>query len=201
MKKLKALVTALVSAGCVLATAPAKAELSPNVVVDGVYEGIQHIHGYQATPKLVWNVSRGQRGGCGVIPGSHYCKLNHTVYITQQDIRMAYQHGDAALAYIVAHEYAHAMQIAHRFMPRTITASELQADCLAGIYLGAIPNLTFDQRDIQEIATFAYRIGDYASWSQHHHGTPAQRVKAVAVGMKASVNGKGLQGLSACRAY
>ncbi len=49
---------------------------------------------------------------------------------------MAYQHGDAALAYIVAHEYAHAMQTAYGFQPRITPISELQADCLAGVYIG-----------------------------------------------------------------
>lgn len=196
MKKLKAMITALVSAGCVLATVPAKAELSPEAVAQGVYQGIQHIHGYKATPRLVWNVPHGQRGGCGAVRGSHYCGRNHTVYIAQQDIRLAYQHGDAALAYIIAHEYAHAMQAAHGFMPRSIPIAELQADCLAGVYLASIPNLGLDDRDVQEIATFAYRIGDYAQWSRQHHGTPAQRVKAVASGLQASAKGKGL---ASCR--
>lgn len=195
MKSLKAIVTAVFSAGCVLAATPVKAELSPEAVADGVYQGIQHIHGYKGTPRLVWNVTYGQRGACGAVRGSHYCGRNHTVYIAQQDIRMAYQHGDAALAYIIAHEYAHAMQVAHGFMPRSVPAAELQADCLAGVYLNAIPNLTLDQRDIQEITTFAYRIGDYAQWSRQHHGTPAQRVKAVASGLQAA---KG-KGLAVCR--
>jgi hypothetical protein len=195
MKKLKAIVTAVFSAGCVLAAAPVKAELSPEAVADGVYRGIQHIHGYKATPRLVWNVTYGQRGACGAVRGSHYCGRNHTVYIAQQDIRMAYQHGDAALAYIIAHEYAHAMQAIHGFMPKSVPAAELQADCLAGVYLNAIPNLTLDQRDIQEITTFAYRIGDYAQWSRQHHGTPAQRVNAVTSGLQAA---KG-KGLAVCR--
>lgn len=192
MKKLKALVTALISAGCVLTVTPAKAELSPEAVANGVYQGIQQIHGFKATPKLVWNVTHGQRGGCGAVRGSHYCGRNHTVYITQQDIRMAYQHGDAALAYIIAHEYAHAMQAAHRFMPRTTAIAELQADCLAGVYLRSIPNLSLDQSDVQEIMTFAYRVGDYAQWSRNHHGTPIQRSKAVALGLQSSNQTKGL---------
>lgn len=198
MNTFKALGTAAFSLGCVLAAAiPVRAEWAPAAVVNSVYEGIQHIHGYRATPRLVWNLRVGDRGGCGPIRGTHYCTLNHTVYITQQDIRLAYQHGDAALAYIVAHEYAHAMQIAHGFMPRTTKLSELQADCLAGVYLGVIPNLSLDRKDVQEITSFAYRIGDYAWGSAHHHGTPSQRVKAVVLGMQSSAKGKGV---AACRA-
>jgi len=192
MKKLKAIVTAAISAGCVLATTPAKAELSPQAVADGVYQGIQQIHGYQGTPRLVFNVSSGQRGGCGIVRATHYCGRNHTVYVTQQDIKLAYRYGDAALAYVIAHEYAHAMQTAFGFMPRSTPAAELQADCLAGVYLGVIPNLTLDERDVREIAAFAYSIGDYSVWSRQHHGTPAQRVGAVATGLQSSVKGKGM---------
>lgn len=196
MKKLQALITAAIGFGTALLPLSVKAELPAQAVVDGVYEGIQHIHAYRSTPKLVWNIPQGSAGACGPIQGTHYCLRNHTVYITNRDVRIAYQHGDAALAYIVAHEYAHAMQVAYRFMPRTITLSELQADCLAGVYLGAIPNLALDQRDIQEIGSFAYRIGDYAWWSRHHHGTPAQRVRAVVTGLQAS---RSRQGVAACR--
>lgn len=191
-KKLQAIITAAISTSCVLAANPVKAELSPEAVANGVYQGIQQIHGYQGTPKLVWNVSNGQRGGCGVVRATHYCGRNHTVYVTQQDIKFAYRYGDAALAYIIAHEYAHAMQTAFNFMPRSTPAAELQADCLAGVYLGVIPNLTLDERDVQEITTFAYRIGDYSVWSRQHHGTPAQRVKAVALGLQGSLKGKGM---------
>jgi len=198
MKKLKAILTAVISSSCLFAATPVKAELSPEAVANGVYQGIQHIHGYKATPRLIVNVRAGQRGACGVVRGSHYCGRNHTVYITQQDIRLAYQHGDAALAYIIAHEYAHAMQFAFGFMPRSVSAAELQADCLAGVYLASIPNLTLDERDVQEVATFAYRVGDYAQWSRQHHGTPVQRVKAVATGLQASIKNKGI---AACRIY
>ncbi|AKG20714.1 neutral zinc metallopeptidase [Calothrix sp. 336/3] len=196
MKKLQALFTTLATFGCVLLSAAAKAELPPKAVVDGVYEGIQQIHGYKATPKLIWGVPQGKRGVCGRISGSHYCTHNHTVYITQQDIRMAYQFGDAALAYIIAHEYAHAMQTAYGFQPRNTPMSELQADCLAGVYLGLIPNMNFDEKDILEISSLAYHIGDYAWGSRHHHGTPKQRLNAVVTGMVGSQNGKGV---SICR--
>lgn len=195
MKSLKALTTALVTLGYVLASLPAKAELSAATVINGVYTGIAHLHGYKATPKVIWNVAQGKLGGCGRIYGSQYCSRNHTIYITNQDIRMAYRYGDAALAYIVAHEYAHAMQIAYRFKPRATPVYELQADCLAGVYMGLIPNIVFDNRDIKEISALAYHIGDY-HWGSQHHGTPQQRMIAVQIGLQASQNGKGL---NACK--
>ena len=143
MKILKTLTAAAIGLGYVFATLPVQArEWHPKAVVDGVYSGIQRIHGYEATPRLIWNIREGNPTRCGLIHSSHYCKLDHTVYIMRRDIRMAYRYGDAALAYIIAHEYAHAMQTIHRFPPRNTPLTELQADCLAGVYLGLIPNLT-----------------------------------------------------------
>lgn len=196
MRIIKVLANTIAGMSFLFVSFPAKAEWRPQAVVQGVYSGIQQIHGYKATPKIIWNVPNGARGGCGAVSGSHYCKLNHTVYITRQHIRMAYQHGDAALAYIIAHEYAHAMQTAYGFQPSITPISELQADCLAGLYIGLIPNITFDNRDVQEIASFAYRIGDYNWHNPNHHGTPQQRVKAVVLGMQSSLQGKG--GIAAC---
>lgn len=173
----------------------ARTELPPSLVLNSVYDGIREIHGQRATPEL-YAGGRRLRSSCGVIQSSAYCPFDHMIFIPQQDINIAYQHGDAALAYIVAHEYAHAMQTAFRFQPRSTPMSELQADCLAGVYLGLIPNLEFDRSDIGEIISFAHRIGDYDWNSRHHHGTPRQRRNAVAKGMNASAQGK--QGLSVC---
>jgi hypothetical protein len=108
---------------------------------------------------------------------------------------MAYQHGDAALAYILAHEYAHAMQTAFGFMPDITPISELQADCLAGVYLGAIPNINFDTLDVLEIGSLAHGIGDF-TWGEQHHRTPQERMKAVSIGLDASQ--AGLDGASQC---
>lgn len=73
--------------------------------------------------------------------------------------------------------------------------AELQADCLAGVYLGSLPNVTYDRSDMEEIGSLAYRLGDY-HWGWLHHGTPEQRVRAVVRGINASRDG--LQGARAC---
>ena len=98
-------------------------------------------------------------------------------------VDMAYDFGDAALAYLVGHEYAHAMQTVHGFSLNDIPISELQADCLAGAYMAATPDVHFDEKDVWEIVDFANSIGDYNVWAQDHHGTPDQRVAAVVRGM------------------
>ncbi|HYG63864.1 MAG TPA: neutral zinc metallopeptidase [Thermoanaerobaculia bacterium] len=174
------------------------AEMAPDRVAELIYAEIQQIHGYRSTPRLHFGVRAGRtRSSCGRIDGSGYCPVDHAVFITSRDIAMAYQHGDAALAFIIAHEYAHAMQTAFRFMPRITPMAELQADCLAGVYLGSLPNVTYDRSDMREIGTLAYRIGDYR-WGRLHHGTPDQRVQAVLHGIGASRDG--LEGARACMA-
>lgn len=171
-------------------------ELAPGVVLKAIYTGLRQVDTTRANPRLRWNVRNGTSTPCGRISGSIYCNRNNTIYITRQHIQMAYQHGDAALAYILAHEYAHAVQTVGRFRPRNITATELQADCLAGYYMGVIPNVTFDRQDIQEIATLAHRIGDYEYNHAQHHGTPQQRTQAVLTGLRASQQ---QDGIVACR--
>ncbi len=172
------------------------AEMAPARVAELIYAEIQGLHGYRATPQIHFGVRAGRtRSSCGRIDSSSYCPRDHAVFVTSRDIAMAYQHGDAALAFIIAHEYAHAMQIAFRFMPGRTPMAELQADCLAGVYLGSLPNVSYDRSDMEEIGSLAYRLGDY-HWGRLHHGTPEQRVRAVLRGINASRNG--LQGARAC---
>lgn len=177
-------------------TQSAPAELPPEQVARLVYAEIQQIHGYRATPEMYFGVRPGRtRSSCGRIDGSAYCPADHALFITTRDIGMAYRHGDAALAFVIAHEYAHAMQAAFRFMPGYTTLAELQADCLAGVYLGSMPNLKVERSDVNEIGSLAYRLGDY-HWGRYHHGTPEQRLRAVVRGINASR--QGIRGAKAC---
>lgn len=204
-KTFKTLTTSAIALTSIISSKPSMAawkqqpqEASPQEVVEQVYTGIRHVYGDRYTPKLYWNVKEGTMGGCGEIFGSQYCPRNHTIYITHNHIKLAYQHGDSALAYIVAHEYAHAMQFAFGFMPEQTYVAELQADCLAGAYFGAIPNVEFDRNDAIEAATLAHEVGDYHFNSADHHGTPEQRFKAIAHGMKSSTKGA-VAGIKACQ--
>jgi uncharacterized protein len=178
------------------APAARAAEMAPERVARLVYAEIQNIHGNRATPAMHFGVRAGRtRSSCGRIDGSAYCPADHALFITTRDIGLAYRYGDAALAFIIAHEYAHAMQRAFRFMPGYGARAELQADCLAGVYLGSMPNVSMDRSDVNEIGSLAYRIGDYG-WGRQHHGTPAQRLRAVVRGISASR--QGFQGAKAC---
>lgn len=171
-------------------------QLGPEVVLKAVYAGTRQVDETNSRPRVRWNVSNGTASACGRISGSLYCPRNNTIYITKQHIQMAYQYGDAALAYILTHEYAHAAQTFGRFRPNTIVQIELQADCMAGYYMGAMPNVTFDRNDIEQIASLAYQIGDYEYNNRQHHGTPQQRSQAVILGFQASQQ---QNGIAACK--
>ena len=171
-------------------------ELGPEVVLKSVYVGLRQVDSTHSNPRVRWNVPNGTSSPCGRVSGSLYCPRSNTIYITKQHLQMAYQYGDAALAYILTHEYAHAAQTVGGFRPSTITKIELQADCMAGFYMGAMPNVTFDRNDIEQIASLAYQIGDYEFNNRQHHGTPEERSRAVLLGFQASQQ----NGIVACQA-
>jgi hypothetical protein len=90
--------------------------------------------------------------------------------------------GGNAVAGIAAHECAHIFQYFSRFGDEltrnqdTARTMELHADFLAGYYLGR------DGTSTEHIDVFAeslYRKGDWDFNSQHHHGTPDERVDAM----------------------
>ena len=74
------------------------------------------------------------------------------------------------------------MQAAGAFGSEYTLLNELQADCLAGVYLGSIPNVTFDENDLVEMLTFSAALGDYEIGSDWH-GTPEMRMEALAIGL------------------
>jgi len=80
---------------------------------------------------------------------------------------------------IMAHEYAHIIQFQQR---STLVGkyAELQADFLAGWYLGNSKNL--DSKDLMDFASSLYEKGDYAFYSEQHHGTPFERSTIMIIG-------------------
>lgn len=159
------------------------ADLPAREVITSMYRGMQAVEKNQGTPTLKM-INSNTRTTCGVMRATGYCTKNHTIYITLQDVKKYYNgYGDAALAFVIAHEYGHAMQNYGKFMPINDMTAELQADCLAGYYIGAVPNINFDQTDIVKIFNVAKSIGDYDFGSSGHHGTPRKRTAAAFAGV------------------
>lgn len=94
--------------------------------------------------------------------------------------------GNIVNAMILAHEYGHQLQYIFGLpsvSESTARPNELEADGFAGYYLRR-PN-GYNQTSFAQIAAayeFAQSIGDYATTSAGHHGTPPQRRSAVRLG-------------------
>ncbi len=123
-------------------------------------------------------------GGCTYseysidVAGSYYCPSTHTIILVPSQLKSFRKiFGNSSIAYIISHEYAHAIQLALKFnLPNPY--SELQADCLAGYLInkGNI-ELGITRENILEMASAAYSIGGKT------HGTGAQRSYALLSGM------------------
>jgi len=103
--------------------------------------------------------------------------------------------GDAAVAYVAAHEYAHHIQYSSRiynFKAQGFNTLqlELQADCFAGVILGTIPGVYFDSNDIREMIYTASIIGDHEYDEGDHHGSGETRALALRSGLRLAASGQ-----------
>ena len=160
---------------------------------------------YQA-PKLVLYEGRVQ-SACGLnsaASGPFYCPADYQVYIDLSflgELRRMGASGDFAFAYVIAHEVGHHVQnlvgIAKQVRQQQMQSSkaqanqlsvrmELQADCLAGVWINHTENRNaiLEEGDIEEGLTAAAAIGDdtlqrkaqgYVVPESFTHGTAKQR--------------------------
>jgi predicted metalloprotease len=141
-----------------------------------------------------------ESGGLGDSAAA-YCSGDDTIYISEKFATDIYDGaldqalpgssqgygrtvGDFAVAYIVAHEYGHQIQdelgLFQQYGQQVPTmAFELQADCYAGTWANsAYQENRLEDGDVQEALDAALAVGDFASDSAGHHGTPEQREEA-----------------------
>ncbi|HEU4658669.1 MAG TPA: neutral zinc metallopeptidase [Capillimicrobium sp.] len=132
-----------------------------------------------------------------------YCPTDDTIYVAQQfasDLfqgvargfpgeEAGYGHaaGDFAVAYVIAHEYAHNVQqelgVFASFTGRQARPFELQADCMAGAWANSVYEQgLLEPGDLQEALDTALAIGDFELGSEQHHGTPTERRDALLAG-------------------
>jgi predicted metalloprotease len=151
--------------------------------------------------------------GCGLSAGdtaAFYCPSDDTIYVGQQFAADLYEGvarglpgenagygraaGDFAVAYVLAHEYAHNVQqelgIFNARRDPYAKPYELQADCLAGSWANsAYDQGILKQGDLDEILNTALAVGDFEEGIQHH-GTPEERRAAVLVGFRSGDPGE-----------
>ena len=155
---------------------------------------------YEPTNMVVF--SGATQSGCGGAQaqyGPHYCPADHNVYMDLDFLRELQNRfgatGDAAQAYIVAHEVGHHIQNLLGVLEasrgkgnETQIAVELQADCFAGVWFYSInagqSSAILEEGDLDEALNAAAAVGDDniqkqttgrvspESWT---HGTSQQR--------------------------
>lgn len=149
-------------------------------------------------PKLLvsyWN--RRQDPGCAGHPAgprnAQYCAPTQTIAWDGNWVfgRLYRDFGDAAVSFLLAHEYGHFVQdrlgIARKF-PLTIEA-ELNADCLAGAWLEAMNRKVqrFHNVDYRALAAGLLNVADPRGvpWANPSaHGRAGERRRALLVGVR-----------------
>lgn len=109
-------------------------------------------------------------------------------YLRRSGTAYAFQ----ALGYVIAHEFGHQFQFRMADNLRPGARTELQADAIAGYWIGMRLREQVGQgaseTEASQIARIArnaaFDIGDYVFDSPYHHGTPVQRHEAVSQGMR-----------------
>ncbi len=102
--------------------------------------------------------------------------------------------GDAFLFYLLGHEYAHGIQVRLGLNYRYTIQQELQADCLAGAYIGdtiKAGKLRLDQGDLDEFKKGLLAVGDDPDqpwFAPDAHGTAQQRTDSFFSGFEGSLS-------------
>ncbi|MFC0506010.1 neutral zinc metallopeptidase [Micromonospora costi] len=127
---------------------------------------------------------------------------NNAVYCSQGDF-IAYdvtwsvaafrQVGDAFVFYLLGHEYAHGIQVRLGIRYDFTIQQELQADCMAGAYLGDSVRdgtLTLGEGDLEEFREGLAAVGDDPDqpwFAEGSHGTAEQRTESFFRGYERSL--------------
>ncbi|GIF36924.1 neutral zinc metallopeptidase [Actinoplanes xinjiangensis] len=197
--------------------ATGSADLGPEGT-DTPEEFIRDMRGAQLVAEQYWS----QRLGAGFQPvaeiiayeqegevscGGQPLPRNNAVYCSDgdfiaYDVNWAFaafrQLGDAFVYYLLGHEYAHAVQARLGIRKEFTIEQELQADCMAGAYIGdqvREKNLSMDDNDTQELADGLEAVGDDPDqpwFAPGAHGSPQQRFQSFANGYQDSLEPCGL---------
>lgn len=142
--------------------------------------------------KLVAPAAAGTSSACGTtlknqLGEAFYCTKDRTIYISEKTLAViSEKFGIAAAAAVVAHEYGHARQHALTgFLSDLVWSQafdELQADCIAGVYMREATPIKLSDGMIEQTKAFMAKIGDYEFFSKDWHGTPQMRVLAYSQG-------------------
>ncbi|WP_067501429.1 neutral zinc metallopeptidase [Actinoplanes sp. TFC3] len=134
-------------------------------------------------------------GGQGLgLNNAAYCSAGDFIaYDAQWAFGAFRQIGDAFIFYLLGHEYAHAIQRRLNLQAQFTIEQELQADCMAGAYIGDMEKagrLRLEDGDLQELAAGLEAVGDDPGqpwFAEGAHGTAKQRTRAFSNGYSDSL--------------
>ncbi|GAB6898407.1 neutral zinc metallopeptidase [Kineosporia succinea] len=138
-------------------------------------------------------------GSCGgepfVLNNAFYCPVDHFIAYDANFLADQYAAiGDAFVFYVIGHEYAHAVQEQLGITHRLTIQHELQADCMAGAYLGDSVRgnrLKLEDGDIDELLVSLETVGDQPGipwFAEGAHGTGEERTDAFSKGSGGSLS-------------
>ena len=147
--------------------------------------------------QLVPYQRRGQVAcGSEAIPENNaaYCPAGDFIaYDVSWALEAFRQIGDAFVYYLLGHEYAHAIQARLGITHRYAVEHELQADCMAGAYIGdtvRVNALRLDSGDLEELRQGLLAVADDPGqpwFAPGAHGTGKQRTTAFFQGYDGSL--------------
>lgn len=175
-------------------------------------------NGRRYEPTTMVAYSGGTQTGCGIgqaAAGPFYCPIDGKIYIDPDFFNELSRRfgapGDAAMAYVIAHEVGHHVQDlegilgqANQLQARSGRTEgnaiqvrvELQADCYAGVWAASARDeqgSILEPGDIEEAMRAAEAVGDDTLQKQQQgyvvpdsftHGTSAQRMAALRTGLQ-----------------
>lgn len=148
------------------------------------------------------------RTGCGTPAdddAAFYCPADDTIYVAAVFASAVYDGvidglpgqragfgragGDFAVAYVLAHEYAHNLQqelgIFDTLQATRARPFELHADCWSGTWANSVFRQgLLEPGDLQEALDTALAVGDFDFGDVQHHGTPQERRAALLEGYR-----------------
>ncbi|MFR9779069.1 neutral zinc metallopeptidase [Micromonospora sp. MS34] len=147
--------------------------------------------------------SRSGEVSCGgqALPRNNavYCSAGDFIaYDVNWSVAAFRQIGDAFLYYLLGHEYAHGVQVRLGIRYDFTIQQELQADCMAGAYIGDnVRNkmLALDKGDLDEFRKGLLAVGDDPDqpwFAEGSHGTAEQRTDSFFRGYENSLGACGL---------
>lgn len=167
-------------------------QLTPVAIARGSETLIKIYDPLVRSVNLVAPAPAGTKSACGTtlsdqLGEAFYCTKDKTIYISGKTLSVvADRFGIAAAAAIVAHEFAHARQHALTGFLSTVVWSqvfdELQADCVAGVYMRDATPIKLNDTQIDQVKAFMSKVGDYEFFNKDWHGTPQMRVIAYSLG-------------------